>query len=257
MKETVIVEKGKVELRNPILIEGLPGLGIVGKIVAEYLIKHLDAKEFAELYSPHFAYYVIVEKDGSVRLLRNVFYYWENEGGGNDLILLTGDSQAQTVEGQYEVADRILDFARKNNVKLIITVGGYRDKVEGEPKVIATSTNPQILNRALEAGAVSSPLGNPIVGMAGLILGLARLKGIDALCLLGETLGYMPDPRAAKSVLKVLSRLLGITIDLADIDGEIAKLEERMERVRELEEKRRIFEQRKKMTEEEKVTYIS
>ena len=74
MKETVIVEKEKVELRNPILIEGLPGLGVVGKIVAEYLIKHLDAKEFAELYSPHFAYYVIVEKDGSVRLLRNVFY---------------------------------------------------------------------------------------------------------------------------------------------------------------------------------------
>ncbi|MEM2539346.1 MAG: PAC2 family protein, partial [Candidatus Bathyarchaeia archaeon] len=60
MKKTVIIEKEEVELKNPILIEGLPGLGMVGKIAVKYLIKQLKARKFAELYSPHFAYYVLV-----------------------------------------------------------------------------------------------------------------------------------------------------------------------------------------------------
>ena len=56
MKKTVILEKEKIELNNPILISGLPGLGMVGNIAVKYLIKQLKAEKFAELYSPHFAY---------------------------------------------------------------------------------------------------------------------------------------------------------------------------------------------------------
>ena len=79
MKETYIKEIKKVDLKDPILIEGLPGLGLVGKITIRYLIKRLEAKKFAYLYSPHFPYYVLVNKKGSVRLLRGTFYYWKNK----------------------------------------------------------------------------------------------------------------------------------------------------------------------------------
>ena len=54
MKETFIKELAKVELKNPILIEGLPGLGLVGRIATRYLIKQLKAERSAYLYSPHF-----------------------------------------------------------------------------------------------------------------------------------------------------------------------------------------------------------
>jgi proteasome assembly chaperone (PAC2) family protein len=54
MKETYIKELTQVQLKNPILIEGLPGLGLVGKIAIRYLIKQLKAQRFAYLYSPHF-----------------------------------------------------------------------------------------------------------------------------------------------------------------------------------------------------------
>nr|NIM44766.1 proteasome assembly chaperone family protein [Nitrososphaeria archaeon] len=86
MKQTRIVEKKKVAPKSAILIEGLPGLGMVGKIATEYLVKQLRARRIAELYSPHFAYYVLVNKKGSVRLLRSVFHYWKNEKDGNELI---------------------------------------------------------------------------------------------------------------------------------------------------------------------------
>lgn len=257
MKKTVVIEKVKVELKSPILIEGLPGLGTVGKITVEYLRSQLKAEKFAELYSPHFAYYVLVDKKGSVRLLRNIFYYWVNENGENDIILLTGDSQAQTIEGQYEVANSILDFAEKKGVKLIITIGGYRTEVKGEPRVMAASITPDILDRATQAGAVSSSPGNPIVGTAGLLLGLARFKKIDALCLLGETFGYLPDPKAARSVLKVLMKLLKIKVNLTDLEGEIHKSEQMVERMKKIERQREIYSRRIRKAEEERVTYIS
>ncbi|MCW4026471.1 MAG: PAC2 family protein, partial [Candidatus Bathyarchaeota archaeon] len=79
MRKTVVRERSNVVLKNPILVEGLPGLGTVGKIAVQYLRRQMKAKRLAELYSPHFAYYVLVTKRGSVRLLRNEFHYWQNE----------------------------------------------------------------------------------------------------------------------------------------------------------------------------------
>ena len=225
MKETLIEELVKADLKNPILIAGLPGLGLVGKIAIRYLVKQLNAERFAYLYSPHFPYFVHVSKKGSVRLLRGTFYFWKNRNGKNDLIFFTGDSQAQTIEGQYEISDNILDFAKKYNVKLIVTIGGYRMEAKDKPKVIAAATNSELLNKALQANAVLSPLESPIVGTAGLILGLSRFKKVDAICLLGETRGYLPDPRSARSVLEVLRTILNVDVDLAGLEEEITKAE--------------------------------
>jgi len=257
MKETFIKEHMKVELKNPILIEGLPGLGLVGKIATRYLIKKLDAKKFAYLYSPHFPYFILVNKKGSVRLLRGTFYFLRNQTEGNDLILFTGDSQAQTIEGQYEISDCILDFATLHNVKMIVTVGGYRMEVKDKPKVIAAATNEEVLNEALQARAVLSSMGNPIVGTAGLILGLSRFKKIDALCLLGETRGYLPDPKAAKSVLEVLKTMLSLNVDLAGLDEEIEKADKMITRLQKIEEKRALQAEEIRKEEDKRITYIS
>ena len=45
MKETYIKQFTEIEPNNPVLIEGLPGLGLVGKIALRYLIKQLKAKK--------------------------------------------------------------------------------------------------------------------------------------------------------------------------------------------------------------------
>ena len=257
MKETFVKELAKVELKNPIMIEGLPGLGLVGKIAARYLIKQLKAQKLAYLYSPHFPYFVLVSKKGSVRLLRGTFYFWKNEKGENDLIIFTGDSQAQTIEGQYEISNKILDFAQQHGVKLIITIGGYRVEAKDKPKVIAAATSQSLLNRALQADAVISPMGSPIVGTAGLILGLAPFRKIDAICLLGETRGYLPDPKAAKSVLEVLLKILNINVELSGLDEEIAKAESMVARLQKIEEKRALQAEEMRREENKKITYIS
>jgi uncharacterized protein (TIGR00162 family) len=257
LKETFIKELVKAELKNPIMVEGLPGLGLVGKIAANYLIKQLKAQKFAYLYSPHFPYFVIVNRKGNVRLLRGVFYFWKNEKGESDLILFTGDSQAQTIEGQYEISNSILDLAERYGVKLVITLGGYRMETKDKPKVIAAATSQSLLDRALKANAVISPMGSPIVGTAGLILGLAPFRKIDAVCLLGETRGYLPDPKAAKSVLEVLLKILNINVALSDLDEEIAKAESMIARLQKIEEKRALQVEEMRKGENKKITYIS
>jgi len=257
MKETFVKETLKIQPKNPILIEGLPGMGMVGKIATRYLIKQLGAQRFAELYSPHFPYYVLVNKKGSVRLLRAEFYFWKNPAGQNDLLFLIGDSQAQTIEGQYEVTSTILDFAQKLGAKTVITIGGYRKEPEENPQVMAVSTNPELLKKALEAKAIASPSGNPIVGTAGLLLGLGKFRRIDALCLLGETRGYLSDPKAAKSVLEVLRKILGFEVDWSGLNTQIEKSKELIAKIQEIEERRESYVRKMRRTEEERVTYIS
>jgi hypothetical protein len=198
-----------------------------------------------------------VNKKGNVRLLRGTFYFWNNKDGQNDLILFTGDSQSQTIEGQYEIADRMLDFSSKHKVQTIVTIGGYRIEAENKPKVFAAATSEGLLGKAVQAGAVVSDSGSPIVGTAGLILGLARFKKIDALCLLGETRGYLPDPMAAKSVLEVLKAAFGFGLDLTGLNEDIAKAEKMVTRLQKIEEKRALQAEETRKEEDKKTTYIS
>jgi uncharacterized protein len=257
VKDTYIKEYTDVDTNNPILIEGFPGLGLVGKIAIRYLVKQLSAKRFAYLYSPHFPYFVLVNKKGNIRLLRGSFYYWKNPKGMHDLILFTGDSQSQTIEGQYEIADRVLDFSEKHNVKTIITIGGYRMEAKDKPKVYVAATTQGLLDKALNAGATVSTSGSPIVGTAGLILGLAHFRKIEALCLLGETRGYLPDPMAARSVLEVLKATFGFDLDLDGLNEEIARAETMVTRLQKIEEKRALQAEETRKEEDKKTTYIS
>jgi len=257
LKETFIKELEKVELHDPVLIEGLPGLGLVGKIAVRYLVRKLQAKRFAHLYSPHFPYFVIVGKKGGVRLLRGTFYYWRNVKGKSDLIFFTGDSQAQTIEGQYDISERILDFAADHTVKVIVTIGGYRMESKDKPKVVAAANDPKLLDMAVKAKASVSPVGSPIVGTAGLILGMAPFKRMQGMCLLGETRGYLPDPVAAKSVLEVLQLMFGFSVDPIGLDEEIQKAQKMLVRLQKIEEKRVLQAEETKKEEDKKVTYIS
>jgi hypothetical protein len=217
----------------------------------------LKAKIYADLFSPHFPYYVLVNRRGSVRLLRGTFHYWKNGAESSDFLFLTGDDQAQTIEGQYEVATCVLDFAQKCGVKTIVTIGGFRKEIEEKPKVVATATNPKLFRRALEAGAIASSAGNPIVGIAGLLLGLTRFRDMDAICLLGETRGYLPDPWAAKAVLNVLRKMFAVPVNLDGLNQEIEKSKKAVEKMRQIEKRREKYIQKTRKAEGKRTGYIS
>ena len=80
MNETFIELIKEVDLNDPIFIEALPGIGHVGKLVAEHIIHELGAEKFAELYSPSFPPQVFVDEDGLIEPMKNEFYYLKRQG---------------------------------------------------------------------------------------------------------------------------------------------------------------------------------
>ncbi|MCX6815997.1 MAG: proteasome assembly chaperone family protein [Candidatus Aenigmarchaeota archaeon] len=231
--ETQIKILEKIKMKNPVLVEGLPGIGNVGRVAAGYLVSELKMRKFAELYSPHFLPLVILQNDSVAHMLKCEFYYARVKG--SDIIILTGDTQSISPEGHYDVCDKILDLAEKLGVKEIITLGGFAEGQEvTEPRVIGAVNDKKLLKKYDKLDIDFSqehPVGT-IVGASGLLLGMSRTRNIDALCLMGETFGLplMTDPKAADKILHILTKVLGIKVDLSRLEKTIGEMEERIKR---------------------------
>jgi hypothetical protein len=227
MNKTYIKMIEEVELTEPIFIEALPGIGHVGKLVAEHIIHELEAKKFAELYSPSFPPQVFVNEDGTIEPMKNEFYALNGENG-QDYIILVGNTQGLSPEGQYEVCGMILDFVQKYGVKQMYTLGGLGT---GQPieksKVFGAATTLELAEMLKENDVTLRSADGGIIGASGLLLGMGMLRDMNGACLMGETPGYFIDAEASKAVLKVLLDILGMEVD-------IAKLEERAEETRKM-----------------------
>jgi len=199
------------KLENPVFAEGLPGLGNVGKIAARLLIEYTKAKRFAELYSPSFPDYVIVNRNGICRPPRYDFY--ASSTNKNQFIILTGDTQPslEDVKAHYQICDQILDFIEKYGCKFIVTMGGVPTQRPKEGEVYVAATSEKLAAENMEKGAILYGQGR-IMGATGLLLGLAKERGLEGLCLLGATTGFKADRGAALSVFKFLMKTLGAEV---------------------------------------------
>jgi len=194
-------------LENPIFVQGLPGFGNVGKIAAHLLIKFTGAKPFAELYSPTFPDYVSVNSDGICRLPKYEFFAASMKE--NDFIIMTGDTQPSfdDVLAHYEVCSEILGFLVKQGCRFLVTIGGVPISEE-KTQVYVAATSPRLALEFMEKGAVIYSKGR-IVGATGLLLGLAKERNLEGICLLGATAGFKADRGAGFSVFKFLMKALG------------------------------------------------
>lgn len=207
----------KPVLADPVLIEGLPGIGFVANIASLHLIQELKAKLFAEIRSSSFQDFATTAKNGEVRFPTNELYFYKGRSGERDLIILYGNTQALTAVGQYELCGRILDVAEDLGCQFIITLGGLKcERKVDTPKLYCAASDPETLRDPLNLGA--RVLGGQIFGVAGLLVGLGKLHGMRGFCLLAETLGFYPDTIAAREVLKAICRILCLEVDLSSLD---------------------------------------
>lgn len=208
-----VVPRDEPPLNDPVIVCGLPGAALVGKFAVDHLISELSAKSLCEVYSNDFPPQVVIKEDGSATLMHNDLYYWKNEKG-SDLILFTSDTQPTTSEAGYLLSEKVIDYIiSKYKAKEMIALGAYvtGERKEGS-KVYAAGSD---LNYAKKIELLGCTLmhGGEIRGMNGLLMGMAKLKGIPGYILLGETGGYGFDGRASESVLLYLQKLVGIQID--------------------------------------------
>jgi hypothetical protein len=232
--ETIIREWGP-KPHKPTIIEGLPGLGSVGRLAISLLIDQRKARKIAELYSPHFPYQAIVDSRGLVRLPRSEFYHSVEKR--KDLVLISGDCQPQSNYGQYDVASKIIQYAVKHSASPIISLGGFASPEKEKNLVVTVATKSRLLSDMITAGASVEKTGIPIVGVAGLLVALAKTAGLDAICVLGKTTGLGPDPNAARRVLEILAKALDLKLDLAELEKQMMKLRDIENKVGKIEKK--------------------
>jgi|TARA_Y100000310_G_scaffold93932_1_gene91589 hypothetical protein len=220
----------KPKLNNPILIEGLPGIGNVGKVTVDFLIDELKATKLYEITSYTLPHSVFVNEDNLVELPMMEIFYKKFPGKKQDLIFLGGDVQPIDEVSSYEFSEKMLDIIGQFKCKEVITLGGIGlAEVPKKPKVYCTANTKKIVQK-YKNGMVNDKLYGvvgPIVGVSGLLVGLAKRRNMDAISFLAETYGHPMylGIKGAMEILKVLDKRLKLSISMSRLNKEVKEIE--------------------------------
>jgi hypothetical protein len=212
-----------------VFVEGLPGVGHVGKLAAQHIVESGKAALWCTLHSPDFPPQVTVGEDGVARMLEVKLWTLPAQGKAAPLVVMTGDAQPQSGPGQWELVEATLDRLAPLGCRELYTLGGYGTGARVEkPEVLVAATDKATAAGLRKAGhkvsGDESP-GGGIIGASGLFLGLAAQRGWRGACLMGETNGYLVDPKAARAVLASLGKVLGRKFDLSHLEDTAGELD--------------------------------
>ncbi len=234
MSQTELKLEEEPEVENPLFIEGLAGIGHIGRNTVSYLADSLEAEKIGEIHSHHFPPYTIVNDDKKVEMIKNNIYQLQREDH-RDIILLEGNAQASNPEGHYDIAETILDFVEEVEADEILTVGGYGtgDVVE-EPEVFGAVTNDDQRERYEDFLQFDHDVGQ-IVGVSGLLVSIGQERGIKGACVLGETPGFLlSDPKSTEAVLEALEEILEVDLDYSELDEKVQESQEVLKKLQNL-----------------------
>ena len=240
------------KLVKPDMLVAWPGIGNVGIIAIDTLRGELGAEEFGEIEPWDFFYPRAVSiRNGELKELsfpRNKFYFKRTLS--RDLIFFIGEEQPAEgreayAEGRkaYQMANLVLDLAEKFGCRRVYTSGAAVAPIHHTMKsrVWAVPNRRELLDevKRYENTILISDIGRggsqgSITGLNGLLLGVARSRGVDGICLMGEVPVYLQGlplryPKASRSVLEVLARTLGIEFEMREIDQMVEREGRRIE----------------------------
>jgi len=218
------------KLKNPIMIEGLPGIGNVGKVAVDFMIEELKAEKLYDVFSYTFPHSVFVNENNLVEL-PTIEVHYKKMPKGNDLIIVSGDVQPIDEISSYKFSDKMLDLLEQYKGKQVITLGGIGlSQIPKKPKVYCTGNNKKYIQNFKKETKLNTELYGivgPIVGVSGLLLGLAEKRKIEALALLAETYGHPMylGIKGAREILTILNKKLNLKLNIQRLDKEIKTIE--------------------------------
>jgi len=209
-------QESEPNLTKPIVIAAMQDMGNVGGIVIGFLNEQLKTKRFRIATSSYPTY--VIDKCGYIGLPDENWEYRYTD----DLIVFGGGvGQPQTNEELHSLCQDVIDVAKKYSSKFIYTFGGFHTNREfnKSPKTYVTTTSFQLTNQLEKLNVNITPQKSVITGFNGLILGYAKMNGIQGIGLYGELNDpEIPQYRAAISIIKTLEKLtyqkFGNTADL-------------------------------------------
>jgi uncharacterized protein (TIGR00162 family) len=224
-------------LDNPILIAAWPGMGNVAVRAASFLREKLHAEEFAEIEAgDFFPLSGVTIRDNLVdepRLPKSKFYSWRSRRPAPDIMIFIGDAQPSSGK-EYAFANLVMDIVVQFGVERLYTFAAMPSNIGHTqvPRVWGVATHAELIEILREFGVHIMSYGH-ISGLNGSLLGVAKMRGIGGICLLGELPYYatqIENPRASKAVLEVLGNMLDIHLDMTELENLAEYTEAEIER---------------------------
>lgn len=190
------------------IIEGFPDVGLVGTIAASFLVEKLQMSEVGYIESDALPPIISV-KSGKVLDLVRIY-------GKNDMIVLLSEIPIP-LPVIRPLSHKIIEWAISRKAKMIVSLTGMPEPGRlniDTPKVYVLGSNERISKNALEIDGVEAFTDGYITGVKGMILRECIKRDLDALLILSQAHFNYPDPGSAAEILKYLSKLLSIEIDV-------------------------------------------
>jgi len=208
---------------DPVLVEGLPGVGLVGKIAADHLVQTLDMDYYASCHCDGIARVAIYQDDDrSVR--PPVRIYGDAE---RDLVVLQSDIPVSP-QAAPEFATCLVGWFDEHDI-MPVCLSGLGEEKDGVPEMYAIGSGGG--KELLADLDIAAPSENGMIsGPTGALLAEAGEQGLDSVGLVVQANAQFPDPEAARILLTE-----GIE-PIADVSVDTDRLVEQAEQVAEARE---------------------
>jgi len=197
----VKVKIKKISKKNPIVIEGFPGFGLVGTITTEYLLKHLKFEKIGSYFFDSGPATIAIHRGVAIDPIS--FYFNKKY----NIVMVHSISPAAGRE--FEAADVVLDLCRQVGAKNIICIEGVGSQEPQPGRTFYYTTRPE-WKKKFKAMKVDNLGEGIIVGVTSAVMLKSK---INTTCIFAETSSSLPDSKAAAGVIKVLDGLLGLKVD--------------------------------------------
>ncbi len=211
-----IVDKPK--LKNPIIIEGFPGIGMIGTIASSYLAEQLGMKLIGYFSSPHFPPIAAIHDYVPVSPAR---IYASEE---HDLVVIFSELviPAPLV---IPLSEQIINFAEKNNAKAIYSYAGIASQTPDDKTYVITSTKK--LAEDMRKRKFEPVKEGATQGVSGVLIAECAAAKFPAVNFMVQTASPL-DPRAAAKLIDKTLQLLDIQLDTRPLVQEAEKVESKL-----------------------------
>jgi uncharacterized protein len=214
-----IIETSEFDLKKPILVEGFPGIGLVGTIASSYLVEKLKMDLLGHITSEKFPPIAAVHNKIPLHPAR---IYKSQK---NNLLVLFSEFIIP-LQSIHDLSEKILDWCIEKEVKEIISLGGIVLKDQGEA-VFGIASTPKLVEQ-LEANGIKTIKEGATTGVSGVLLADCYSRKFPAVSLLAESKPEFLDPKAAALVIEALKKLINVKVSTEELIHESVNIESRM-----------------------------
>lgn len=219
MPRIEIKELEKVKLKKPVIVEGFPGIGMVGTICASFLADRLQMKLVGYLASNLFPPIAAIHDYKPVSPAR--IYASEK----HNLLVLYSEFviPAQIV---YPLAEAIISWAEKHNAAAIYSLAGIMSAQPDQNKIYGIASTPAITNQLKKANVELIREG-ATQGVSGVLIAEAAAQQFPAANLMIQT-NQPLDPRGSAKLLDRFAKITKLSVDTSPLVTEAKKVETHM-----------------------------